>query len=177
VRKTESLSLFTDGRARLPAISALLLLAVVGMAATCINVHASTLMQTKPDVISGASGESGSETALPGSEPVTASETLLGRIGNLHSIRVVIHARKPAVKLATQISSLLASFGVGQTEHRIVEAVPNDNQVRYYHEADREAGQIIGDVLALISDDVAVRNFQSYTPPPTEGLVEIWLRW
>ncbi len=114
-------------------------------------------------------------TPLP-PQSVTPEEELLGRIQGMGPVRIVMHSLEPADRLAGQLSSLLAALGLSQIEQRIVEAVPESNQVRYYHSADRQAGQVVGDALGLVFDEVAVRDFQGYQPVPSEGLIEVWLR-
>lgn len=109
-------------------------------------------------------------------ETVTPQQELLSRMQEIGSVRVVMHALQPADHLADQLGSLLAALGVAQIEQRVVDEVPQSNQVRYYHSADREAGQVVGDALALVFDDVAVRDFGDYQPMPAEGLIEVWLR-
>ena len=109
-------------------------------------------------------------------ESVTPQQELLSRVEGIGSVRIVMHALQPADHLADQLSSLLAALGVAQVERRVVDEVPRSNQVRYYHSADREAGQVVGDALALVFDDVAVRDFGDYQPMPAEGLIEVWLR-
>lgn len=109
-------------------------------------------------------------------ESVTPQQELLSRMEEIGSVRIVMHALQPADHLADQLSSLLAALGVAQVERRVVDEVPRSNQVRYYHSADREAGQVVGDALALVFDDVAVRDFGDYQPMPAEGLIEVWLR-
>ncbi len=109
-------------------------------------------------------------------ESVTPQQELLSRMEEIGSVRIVMHALQPADHLADQLSSLLAALGVAQVERRVVDEVPQSNQVRYYHSADREAGQVVGDALALVFDDVAVRDFGDYQPMPAEGLIEVWLR-
>ncbi|MGQ7843043.1 hypothetical protein ACUNV4_01105 [Granulosicoccus sp. 3-233] len=109
-------------------------------------------------------------------ESVTPEQDLLGKMQDIGTVRVVVHALEPADHLAGQLSSLLQALGVSQVERRLVDAVPDRNQVRYYHSADRQAGQAVGDALGLVFDDVAVRDFADYQPVPSEGLIEIWLR-
>lgn len=117
----------------------------------------------------------GESMAIP-VEVVTPEEELLGRMETVDSVRIVMHALAPADRLSNQVSSLLSALGATQVEQRIVAEVPEHNQVRYYHPADREAGQVVGDALSLVFDDVAVRDFGDYQPVPSEGLIEIWLR-
>lgn len=101
---------------------------------------------------------------------------LVSRIDAVHSARIVMHATESTARLAGQLSTLLTAMGADQVEQRIVDTVPDSNQIRYYHAADREAGQVVGDVMRLVFDDIAIRDFESFQPSPSEGLVEIWLR-
>ena len=109
-------------------------------------------------------------------QTVTPEQELIAKLESMKSMRIVMHAKEPAQKLADQLQSLLTAMGVSEVEKRIVDEVPNSNQVRYYHPADKEAGQVVGEALSLVFDDVAVRNFEDYQPAPADGLIEIWLR-
>lgn len=115
-------------------------------------------------------------SAEPVRESVTAREELLGKVEAIDSMRVVMHAREPSDRLAIQLESLLTALGVPSVERRIVDQVPESNQIRYYHESDREAGAVMGEALSLVFDEVAVRDFVDYVPSPSRGLIEIWLR-
>ena len=109
-------------------------------------------------------------------ETVIPEQVLLDRMEEVGSVRIVMHAREPADRLADQLSSLLSSLGAASVERRTVDEVPESNQVRFYYSADREAGQVVGDALELVFDEVAVRDFGDYQPAPSQGLIEIWLR-
>ena len=109
-------------------------------------------------------------------QTITPEQELITKLESMKSMRVVMHAKEPAQKLADQLQSLLTAMGVTEVEKRIVDEVPDNNQVRYYHPADKEAGQVVGEALSLIFDEVAVRNFEDYQPAPADGLIEIWLR-
>ena len=109
-------------------------------------------------------------------QAITPEQELITKLESMKSMRIVMHAREPAQRLADQLQSLLSAMGVTEIEKRIVDEVPDSNQVRYYHPADKEAGQVVGEALSLVFDEVAVRNFEDYQPAPADGLIEIWLR-
>ncbi|ASJ70784.1 hypothetical protein [Granulosicoccus antarcticus] len=101
---------------------------------------------------------------------------LITRLGAVNSARIVMHATESTARLAGQISTLFSALGADQVQQRIVDTVPEHNQIRYYHPADREAGQVVGDVMRLVFDDISIEDFEDYQPSPSEGLIEIWLR-
>ena len=109
-------------------------------------------------------------------QTITPEQELITKLKSMKSMRIVMHAKEPAQRLADQLQSLLSAMGVTEVEKRIVDEVPDSNQVRYYHPADKEAGQVVGEALSLVFDEVAVRNFEDYQPAPADGLIEIWLR-
>lgn len=109
-------------------------------------------------------------------ESVTLRQELLARMDTVEeSMHIVLHAREQASRLASQLSSLLSALGATRIEQRIVDVVPDDNQVRYYHSSDSMAGRVVGEALGLVFDDVEVRDFAGYEPSPAKGLIEIWL--
>ena len=101
---------------------------------------------------------------------------LIDRLESIKSMRIVMHAQKPAQKLADHLQSLLNIMGAAEVEKRIVDKTPDSNQVRYYHPADKEAGQVVQEALSPVLGEVAVRSFEDYEPAPADGLIEIWLR-
>jgi hypothetical protein len=109
-------------------------------------------------------------------ETVYLRRELLARMGAIDSMRIVMHAREPASDLAGQLASLLSALGAKQVERRLVDVTPASPQVRYFHPADRKAGQVVADALGLVFDEVAVRDFVSYQPAPDAGLIEVWLQ-
>ena len=110
------------------------------------------------------------------SQIITPKQELMMKMEGMKSVRIVMHANEPSQRLADQLQELLTALGAKGVEMRIVDDVPNSNQVRYYHAADKEAGQVVGEALSLVFDEVAVRNFEDYQPSPSDGLIEIWLR-
>ncbi|MFK8081947.1 MAG: hypothetical protein AB8B97_16800 [Granulosicoccus sp.] len=108
-------------------------------------------------------------------EAAVIEAKLLDRIEAIDSMRVVLHAQDPAARLAIQLESLLSSLGIRNVEVRYVDKVPEAVQVRFYHEVDGKAGQVMADVMSLVFDEVAARDFNNYQPSPSQGLIEVWL--
>ena len=109
-------------------------------------------------------------------EIITPEQELIEKLEGMESVRIVMHAKEPAKRLADQLELLLTALGADGIEKRIVDDAPDYNQVRYFHPADKEAGQAVGEALSLVFDEVAVRSFEDYQPAPSDGLIEIWLR-
>jgi len=60
---------------------------------------------------------------------------------------------------------------------RAVATVPNDYQIRYFHQYDRAPAKRLRDILNGTRNPklFSVEDFTTYQPPPRPGLLEIWI--
>ncbi len=136
-------------------------------------------------VLLGASAASalGSDQDAPDNDLEQAQENeltviedeLLDRINAMGTQNIVMHAQEDATRLAQQISSLMSSLSIETIEVRYVNQTPERAEVRIFHDADSQAGNVVADVLALVFGRVDAHDYGFYRPAPAEGLIEIWL--
>lgn len=98
-----------------------------------------------------------------------------GRTG-LSDARIVIHYsgaghRSDAQKLANALSQA----GASRPEIRAVDFAVSSDSVRYFHQVDRSAAEDAVFVMLRQAPAVRLIDFTSFTPPPRQSTIELWL--
>lgn len=137
-----------------------------------------------------ADAQTRAATPLPTTRPDLPPQIATDRIGGgqeepyladdqagFASARVVVHYSTGGRDDAEALADVLRHLGIGQAELRSVPLTISNTNVRYFHDQSRGAAENVSDLLrALGARSVIVKDFTSYSPPPSKGTIEVWLR-
>lgn len=91
---------------------------------------------------------------------------------------IVVHPRDVGDSLPASLVAVLEGLEPtpARVETRFIDLEVGTDQVRYFHEGDEAAADAVAAHPGRIFDAVAVRDFSSYIPSPSPGLIEVWVR-
>ena len=98
-----------------------------------------------------------------------------GRTG-LSDARIVIHYNGAGHRSdAQKLANALSQAGASRPEIRAVDFAVASDSVRYFHSVDRSAAEDAVFVMLRQAPAVRLIDFTSFTPPPRQSTIELWL--
>ncbi len=133
--------------------------------------------QAVPARSAGASGETGPAVASAGqADPAGAAQPVPAPVTGAASSRIVVHYNANSRQAARQMAYMLAQAGFGESEMRPVQLSVSTTNVRYFHEENRAAAAAVAEILRAAWGQSQLKDYTDYTPSPSVGTIEIWLR-
>ena len=90
--------------------------------------------------------------------------------------RVVIHYRGGSVAAEAEADRLAAVVAplAARAQTRVVAATPSAPVIRYFHPEDAERARQLADALSGPGPRWDIRDFSSFRPSPSPGMIEVW---
>ena len=92
------------------------------------------------------------------------------------SDRIVVHYNANSEKAARQVAYLLDRAGFGESELRRMNLSVSSTNVRFFHEQNRDAAAAVAEIIRGAGGQSQLEDFTDYTPSPSVGTIEVWLR-
>ena len=123
-----------------------------------------------------AAGTGEDPSAAPPASPASAVARGAAARDWRTGARVVIHAVPEGERLSGIVAGLFEELGATDVERRTVEAVPAEDQVRWFHAGDEGMAREVAAVLEPVFGSVRAIGLTGYESAAESGLIEIWLR-